>query len=292
MAANNMHAMNEIDCGITGTPRKLLWELLAPVRWYIRRFPWARGKGLLVRWLIIPALPRDASFLVQVHGGARVRMRSRETLGLSTILYGPFEQAELDYLCGRVGAGSHAMDVGANVGLYSVAIGNAVGPSGEVLAIEPLPANVECLRKNLAENGLDNVRIIAGAVAETAGEVELRLADDPAYASTEEVSESRGTGEVIRVQALPLDRIWEQAGKPKISVIKLDVEGGELAALRGARMMIEAAHPLLLVEAQTAARLEGLKMLLTPLGYRYQHPSGFAPWNHVFEWVEYGSQAG
>lgn len=268
-----------------GTFRKQLWALLAPVRWYIRRFPIPRGKGLLVRWLILPALPADGSFLAEVHGGGRVRLRYRETLGLSTILYGPFEKQELEYVCRRVPAGSSVIDVGANVGLYTVALGVAVGPGGKVHAIEPLPSNIRRLKENLAENRLVNVQVHGVAVAETESEVNLQLADDPAYASTEEVTESRGTGKAIRVRALPLDSLWEGAGKPVITVVKLDVEGGELAALRGARRIMETSHPLLLVEAQTASRLEGLENLLVPLGYRYVHPPGFAPWNHIFEWT-------
>lgn len=274
--------MSEAGESIAVDVNPLLWSLLAPVRWYVRRFPLVRGKGVLVRQLIVPALPADGSFLATIYGGGRVRLRYRETLGLSTILYGSFEQAELEYLCKRVVSGMTAIDVGANVGLYSVALGHAVGPQGRVLAIEPLPENVDRLRDNLGRNGLVNVRVYHCAVADVEGELALRLADDPAYASIGEVGESRATGEVIRVRVMTLDEIWRSAGAPPVVAIKLDIEGGEMTALGGARELLVTSHPLILIEAHSVSEIAALTALLAPLGYQYSHPSGFLPWNHIF----------
>lgn len=267
-----------------GSIRSFFWAILAPIRWYVRSFPIARGKGLLMRTLIVPLLPDSGGFTVAVPGGGQVKLLYRETLGLSTLVYGPFEQEELRYLCARLEEGDTAVDVGANVGLYSVAFAKAVQPSGRVLAVEPLPANVERLSENLGMNRLANVTVHACAVSDRGGTVPLLLADDPAYASTDEVSEARGTGSAIAVPAMTLDQIWEQEGRPQVRVMKLDIEGGELKALRGAHGLLEHCHPLLLVEAHGRQRIDELSSLLAPLGYAALRPPGFKPWNHIYEY--------
>lgn len=242
--------MSEADGSIAADVNPLLWSLLAPVR----RFPLARGKGVLVRRLIVPALPADGSFLVSTHGGGKIRLPYRETLGLSTLLYGPFEQAELNYFCGLMTVAGIAMDIGANIGLFSIALGLSAGPKGRVIAIEPLPDNVRRLTENAEMNGLCNVQVHQCAVGERTGRAMLKLADDPAYASTVDVAEHRGTGETISVEQKTLDQIWREEGEPKVDVVKLDVEGGELGVLRGGESLFKSCKPVLLVEANTTER--------------------------------------
>ena len=100
----------------------LIWLLLYPVRLYLRRFPIQRGKGILLRRVIMPLLPRaEAEFDLPVPpGAARVGVRYRETLGLSSLLYGTFELAELNFVSQYLRPGERAIDIGANVGIFSV----------------------------------------------------------------------------------------------------------------------------------------------------------------------------
>jgi hypothetical protein len=84
------------------------------------------------------------------------------------------------------------------------------------------------------------------------------------------------------VHSVPLDRIWEDLGRPAVSFVKIDVEGAEASVLRGARAMMASTHPPLLVEAKNDARLALLLSELEPLGYRRSTRAGFLPWNHLF----------
>ena len=85
-----------------------------------------------------------------------------------------------------------------------------------------------------------------------------------------------------RVEATTLDDEWRASGSPEISVLKVDVEGGEPPVLRGATALLGAQRPALLLEAGTVERLGELEAILGPIGYRATQPHGFAPQNYAF----------
>ena len=262
----------------------LIWLLLYPVRLYLRRFPIQRGKGILLRRIIMPLLPRaNAEFDLPVPPGAvRVGLRYRETLGLSSLLYGTFELAELNFVSQYLRPGDKAMDIGANVGIFSVVMGATVGAHGDVFAFEPVASNVLRLEKNLRKNGLGNVKVFPLALGAADGQMRLHMATDPAYPSLQTVQGGFDSGAEVLVQVRSLDGIWEELGCPDISLVKIDVEGSEADVLRGASRFLTTCCPTLLVEANSVKELDSLREQLCGLGYRHVRPEGFAPMNHLF----------
>jgi FkbM family methyltransferase len=260
-----------------------LWTIAGPVRGYVRSFPIHRGKGLLIRRVLLPILPPDpAVFLARLPGGGLVRLHPRETLGFATLVYGGFETAEISSAIELATPGTTAFDVGANVGIYSVALGRAVGRDGLVVAVEPDTTNVSRLRDNLALNSISNAQVVEAVAGDRDGVVELQVADDPAYHSVVGIERGHVAVGTTVVRSVPLDRVWEDLGRPSVSIVKIDVEGAEPSVLRGARAMLTLAHPALLVEARDEARLALLRSELEPLGYRRVARPGFLPWNHLF----------
>lgn len=261
----------------------LIWSLLLPVRLYLNLFPVQRGKGILLRHLVLPLLPpREAEFDLRLPGDAKIALRYRETLGWSSLLYGTFELAELDYVRKYLRTGENAMDVGANVGIFSVLMGVTLGQSGRVFAFEPGPGNVVRLRRNLERNRLSDAQVFPCALGEVDGQMTLNLARDPAYPSLVEVESGLGDGTGIPVQVRRLDSVWEECGKPQIAFVKMDVEGAETAVIRGASHFLGICRPTLLVEANSPEQLEALEGLLGPFGYQALQPDGFAPHNYLF----------
>jgi len=257
---------------------RLGWFLSAPARAYWARSERKPGKrSLTKRFLhLLPASP--AGFEVGRPGGSRIFVHYREDLGLVSLLSGGFEVPETDWLLTQTRPGTMAMDVGANVGIFTVPLASA---GARVRAFEPAPENVRRLEENLRRNGLEaTVRQVA--VANRVGTLVLRLADDPMFHSTTEVAEQRGTGEEVAVEATTLDIEWRACGSPQVSVVKVDVEGGEPAVLRGAYELLERCRPALLVEAAEPERLRELEAILRPLGYRFTRPAGFSPTNYAF----------
>lgn len=265
----------------------IIWTLLYPLRLYLRHFLFHRGKGILLRHLVTPLLPPgNAEFDFVVPGGANVALRYRETLGLSSLLYGTFERAELTFVNRYLQPGDLAMDIGANVGIFSVVMGKAVGAKGRVFAFEPVPSNISRLENNLKKNGLGNVQVLAMALGASDGEMMLQMAKDAAYHSLGKVESGfRGDAEMaVRVRGL--DGVWEELGRPDIALVKMDVEGAESDVLLGASNFLATCRPLVLIEANTVEHLNVLREKLSVLGYQHKHPDGFVVHNHIFYCTE------
>jgi FkbM family methyltransferase len=197
-------------------------------------------------------------------------------------LYGTFELAELNFVAQYLKAGDKAMDIGANVGIFSVVMGTAVGNFGAVFAFEPVALNVSRLEKNLRKNTLDNVSVFPVALGAMEGQMRLNMATDPAYPSLQEVQGGFASGAEVLVQVRSLDSVWAELGSPDIALVKIDVEGSEADVLRGASRFLSTCCPILLVEANSVKELDVLRDQLCGLGYRHVRPDSFSPMNHLF----------
>jgi FkbM family methyltransferase len=256
--------------------RLLTW----PLRFYVSKAPWRRAKNFVQRRLLPPLLPSaPASFVHVLPGGALVRLRYREFLGVETLIHGDFEGEEVKVLCARAEPNSTAVDVGANVGYFTVAFARAVGPCGRVIAVEPYPPTVARLRENLELNHFDNVDVLDCAAGSSDGSIELALAGDPSICTTI----TRPGATTVSVRCVQLDNVWKDAGRPHVSVLKVDAEGAETAVLEGARTLLAVCRPTLVLEANSPDQREALERQLESLGYERQQPSGFRRWSYLFE---------
>jgi FkbM family methyltransferase len=265
-------------------PVLLRWRAAVALRWYVRWWPIDVGKGFVSNHLLAPLLPQPpAAFDAELPTGDRVRLQYRERIGLSWLLHGGFERFEIEFAISAAGGGTTAVDVGAHAGLYTTALGRAVGPRGTVLAFEPSPDNLSRLRDNLERNGIENVKIHAAAATAVKKQVRLRIATDPAYGSTREVFEGRDSGEFIVVSGVPLDSAWVGAGRPSVSFVKIDVEGTELDVLSGAEELLRVCRPRVVIEAASDAARDALDEWFATRGFRRREVRGFMPWNKLYE---------
>jgi FkbM family methyltransferase len=176
-----------------------------------------------------------------------------------------------------------AVDVGANVGMFTIALSAAVGPSGRVMAFEPFPPNLDRLQRNLHLNEIRNVDVLPLAVDRKEGATTLHLSNDPAFHSTTEVRETeRSLNDTITVQTASLDGAWTRAGSPAVSVLKIDVEGGEFLVLSGAAVLLARCRPAILIEVTEEEELQEITTFLEAYGYHARQPDGFMPWNYLF----------
>jgi FkbM family methyltransferase len=143
------------------------------------------------------------------------------------------------------------VDAGANEGLYTLFAARRVGPSGRVLAVEPSLRELGRLRANVRLNRLDNVRVVPQALADREDKARLLLAE-AAHAGQNTLGAFIYAGvaaaDEVMVDRVRLDDLLAAQGHDRIDVIKLDIEGAEFAALRGAEETVARCRPALLFE--------------------------------------------
>ena len=120
------------------------------------------------------------------------------------------------------------LDIGSNLGVFAVFVGSVI-EEGAVVAVEPVPATADKLRRNLARNGID-ATVANVAFAAEAGEVRMTVPD--AHGSSA-VESGETESEVVTVESVPGDEHLEARDLPTPTVVKMDVEGYEHAALNG-----------------------------------------------------------
>jgi FkbM family methyltransferase len=132
-----------------------------------------------------------------------------------------------DYLVEGVSLqpGDTVVDVGANIGSFTVLAASAVGINGRVLSFEPVPETFRRLQENVSLNGLQNVRCSQTAVEATSnGQIKLYSAKKPSYSTA--YIDMPGATEVD-VQTITLDHALRDGGLDRVSLLKIDCEGGE-----------------------------------------------------------------
>ncbi len=152
-------------------------------------------------------------------------------------------------------------DIGANAGFYTLLASSLVGKRGHVYAFEPVEENLRYLREHLLLNHSDNVTVIDAAVSESSGQ------------STFASGPNRSMGRLspqgqIQVQMVTIDALIAQREVARPDFIKIDVEGGELGVLKGARLTLATFKPQIFLATHGEAVHGGCCELLKSIGYR------------------------
>ena len=174
---------------------------------------------------------------------------------------GSYEAAKQRALVALAREGSVFYDIGANVGFYTLLGSALVGPAGRVIAFEPVARNLEYLRRHLEINRITNVTVIDSAVSDESGDRSFMAG---ASNATGRLSPTGDT--VVPVETL--DALIARGIIPDPDIIKMDIEGGELNALSGAKRMLERVKPTILVATHSESIHQACIEFLTGLGYR------------------------
>lgn len=184
-------------------------------------------------------------------------------IGRSLELYGDFSIGEANMLAALASPGAVAMDGGANQGVFTVHLARLVGPAGVVYAFEPQRLTYQLLCGNLALNSLANVHAIQAALGAEAGTAVIPVPDleNPVHTGGAHVL-PEGAGEQVPVVTI------DGLNLPRLDLLKLDIEGHERLAIRGARRTIERCRPVIYVENDKPEHFLGLISDIRAFGYR------------------------
>lgn len=156
-------------------------------------------------------------------------------------------------------SGGVFIDIGAYIGAYAMLAARAVGPQGRVIAMEPDLANRAQLERNLVLNRIENCLVSPYAAWSNCGRVGWRKGNEPVWNAVDR-NESNGA-----VEAVTVDEFVSQVGLDRVDWIKLDIEGGEVEALKGSAGTLAKFRPALFIEIHETASV--LRALLKSCGY-------------------------
>ncbi len=199
------------------------------------------------RWYVVN---RDEVPVEIMAAGYRLYARASDVHIGAHVIAGGTHDANVDAaLRAHLKPGATLLDIGANIGVFTTLGASLVGPSGRVVAVEPIARNVELIERACRGNGFDQVRVIRAAASDREGTVELRTDASTSNAATPAAAGERlraESGATVRVPALVLDEAL--ADLDRLDVVKIDVEGMEPRALRGLARTLDRFHPVLITE--------------------------------------------
>ena len=259
----------------------------AILRWYLSKFPLRDGKVFLYEHLHQYLMPSERLVTATLDPGFRI-FRMRLDLGdpeqRKVYFFGHYHERYEAALVARVlDPGEVFWDVGANIGYFSLVAAAAVGERGEVAAFEPGAAALARLQENVSLNPDkkdqkdQNIRIFNLAAADADGEAVLYRREGIADSSASLYLGAAGAAGGETCTTVALDRFLKKKGLRPPDLIKLDVEGAELAALQGAAAILADFRPLLLVEMEeknlqaAGASKAAIQAFLRDYGYRAAH---------------------
>ena len=218
-----------------------------------------------IRWVLRQGT-RNEPVLVYVVSGPLagrpmyVNLRSQKYYWLGT-----YEPEVQSVILREVRQDDIVYDIGAHIGFFSLLFSIIVGSQGEVHCFEPLPENVEILRRQLRTNQFEHVvTVVSSAVTSETGSVSFYV-NASSFIGTV-ILDPQKQARRIRVNAIRLDDYISGGNRPP-HLIKMDIEGGETEAVLGMLETLKTKRPRIIIEFHSDQAKSEVWKILRPLGY-------------------------
>lgn len=205
----------------------------------LRRLPASQARGSILA-LIDEALTRRPRCFAAAptRYGFKLSGYTADIIQRWVYLFGVWEPNISAWMVGHLRTGDVVIDVGANIGYYSLLASQQVGPTGRVIAFEPVPSISRSLARNLELNGASNVEIVRCIASDQPGTAHIfRGRETNIGASSTRFQDGfKSEGLVRQVQGSDvIDRsLWS-----RVRAVKVDTEGDEFRVLRGFKSLLE-----------------------------------------------------
>jgi FkbM family methyltransferase len=199
--------------------------------------------GTLVNPVITALLPKE----IHIPEGV-VALNPNDPAVSGATAFGVYEPYETALFRETVQPGMTVVDIGANIGYYTVIAAGRAGPMGRVIAFEPAPDNYATLQRTIHVNGFENVDTYAVAIADKKGTLALNLfaSNGGKHSLVKDARDSKGFSTSIQVATSSLDNFLGEHGIGHVDIIKMDIEGAESLALMGMQEALGQASTLFL----------------------------------------------
>jgi FkbM family methyltransferase len=209
-------------------------------------------------------LPLSASLLT-------VEASFRSIVTSVLLAEGRWFEREVEFWQDHIQPGMTVLDVGANVGVYTLMAAEQVGESGRVLAIEPFSGCVQCLQETCRVNQWDWVRVCHGAASDRDGTV--RLALHGASELNEVLTDDANDLDPNSFETVPcftLDTLIAQETLTRVDLLKIDAEGHEIQVLKGSDRLLREFAPIILYENIAKGQADNFPVAEFLLTHSYQ----------------------
>jgi FkbM family methyltransferase len=203
-------------------------------------FGYGFGKNPIIK-KILKNLEKSLKTEFSIIQGSKMYLDPGDSLDLS--INGVYGELDTKIIRDNIKEGDIVIDVGANIGYYTLIFAQLVGASGKVFAFEPEPKNFEILKKNIEVNNYQNIIAEQKIVSDESGMVKLFIAEKGIVGHR--LQQKTDSQKFIEVESILLDNYLKNLNlSEKINFIKIDVEGAEVKVLEGSKIMIEKSDQL------------------------------------------------
>ena len=226
---------------------------------YTRRFSFPR-RGLkyflkAAKWLGI----ENKTYSKRLANNFYMQVNPSEHIQQQLFWYGYYEKELGDLIKKILKPGDVFLDIGANIGYFSL-LAAKHEPTAKIISFEPVSSVFKILEENISRNAAKNVKAVNAAASDKNGrrEIYLSVEDNIGMSSFQKPENYSGKTEDVKV--ITIDEWFRSSGLAKVDKIKLDVEGSELAAVKGMQEILQNFKPSVIVEINPETLLPfGLK---------------------------------
>ncbi|MBI5040280.1 MAG: FkbM family methyltransferase [Gammaproteobacteria bacterium] len=180
---------------------------------------------------------------------------------------GDWFEDEIKFLRHLIQPGQRVIDIGANYGVYTLAMAKLVGPTGSVWAFEPASNTADLLATSIATNNFSHVMLVRSALSNTTGTAQLSLNENSELNELVRGEQFMGASETVPL--VTLDASMDSYGWKGIDFMKIDAEGEETNILRGGRNFLTSESPLIQYEIKAGDEFHlDLVRQFSALGYQ------------------------
>ncbi len=258
----------------------LLLKLVRPVRSLLlgavrleARLLGLKGTDRIARLLYDPyRRQKDYLELILPYGDSIIRVDTRSFIEWTIYVHDGYEIGAVKLLRSLVHPGSIILDVGANIGTFTLPLSRAAGPTGGVHAFEPHPVLRERLTMNIALNNLRNVTVCDVALGSKQGE-EMLYGSTTANQGMASLRQQPGVETPIPCYVETIDNYVAKFKLPRVDLIKIDAQGADFSVLEGAKSTLVMHKPSLYFEVAPydlslfGSKPEEIYDLLHSIGY-------------------------
>ncbi|MFD6192379.1 FkbM family methyltransferase [Streptomyces sp. NPDC060275] len=253
----------------------------------MRNGPGTLGKAALAtRWLNAHLREHPRRAVVELPSGGRFAVDTQDLIQRYLYLFGAWEPHLTAWLRRRLRPGDGFVDVGANIGVFSVLAARLVGDAGRVVAVEASPDVHRRLVENVRLNALGNIRALNAAVSDRPRTLTFALASSRNTGANSIVPYDGPVESSFRTEARPLPELLDPPEIATARVIKIDVEGAEGSVVRGLAPMLGALRPDAEIAVEVAPermarlgdRVDDLLAVMRDAGFHvYRLANDYAP---------------